>query len=1072
VRTIFTCLGLVVTAAGSAAAPANLVPAGDTYLWTRGAKCWVEEVSPSKPVTISPATALVVEWRNPREVQEVRLRSRDLLPAGEGVRIEWWYRIWPDNGTGGWMRLDDPFNGEWVTAQTQVQAKGDECRITFRPLGTNEVSGIKRTGFVERQTYKVRITTPVPGVIEELRIYSDATLKQATLRFEFGCRRRDKEGGPRFEAVNSRILAKSFPTRNVARVSVEFAGSTNRLSADRGYVICRRGETNSFSVFVDDVVREGGIYVRDVDAFVSDAAKPWSFTTWPGATGEIWREGTIIEEVGRMPEQSFEQVMRAIPRKPVPEMFLGAPNLRQEFALGPRGEIILYADSLRAPGPDLDRRPWSERELIFQFGNGEDPGFWGNDKREVTRTLEEGWLPSVTHEWRSGDLLYRQRSVAAPLLQSIANLNSETGTEPLVLANEIEISNASNERRTASLWIALNHPEGLRLQEGTVLSPSAASDSRDHPGLKAVRAVLHPGGKGKLELCPVVPGMGATNVIRYEIQLGPNESHAIEVAMPYIELLDNRELKALKEVRYSVVHEQVVRFWKERVTRGMTYDVPDKFLNEFFKANFWHVLISTDIDPFTLQHQHGAATHHYRNYANETVMVARSLEMRGEHAVAEKLIEPFLANQGVKGLPGNFKSREGVLYAAHPAEPDPYTAQGYNMHHGWCLLGGAQHFMWTKDEVWLKKNADKLVKACDWIIRERQATRLKNPDGSRPLEYGLAPAGDLEDVEEYLHYYATDAYYFAGLAEAAEVLTQVRHPAASRLRRQAEAFRSDIRTSVSRSVAASPVVKLKDGTWVPYVPPRPYAITHLKEGWIREALYAALTLIEAGIYDEHHPFTEWHLQDLEDNIFLSRESGYGVEDQRANFFNFGGFTLQPNLPDLPVVYLERDQVRNFLRGFYNTCWASLYPESMCFAEWVPDYGKGGGPLFKTPDECKFVQWMRDMLVLEHAGALELGLGIPRAWMRHGQRVAVHRAATFFGQVDLEIHSRASADEIHADVGLTKTGAPRAVSLRLRHPDGKPIASATVNGLPARVNPVRQLIELPQSRSMWKVTARF
>jgi hypothetical protein len=187
------------------------------------------------------------------------------------------------------------------------------------------------------------------------------------------------------------------------------------------------------------------------------------------------------------------------------------------------------------------------------------------------------------------------------------------------------------------------------------------------------------------------------------------------------------------------------------------------------------------------------------------------------------------------------------------------------------------------------------------------------------------------------------------------------------------------------------------------------------------------------------------IQELEDNLFLSSESGYGVRDERENYFDVGGFTLQPNLLDLALVYLERDQPANFVRAFYNTAAASLYPDTMCFAEWVPAPGEGAGPLYKTPDECKFIQWLRQMLVFERGDTLELGLGVPRAWMADGQRVKLERAATHFGALDLEIQSRVNEGEVRAVVRLSPTQPPTGVRIRLRHPEGKPMLGENVNG---------------------------
>lgn len=1047
------------------------------------AKVFLPEISPTKPATLTATRAIQVDWDNPRDVREVRVSFRGPPPSPESLRLEWWRRIWPDNGTGGWMKLDDPFNGNWVVGETLVRSNAQEFSVLFRPLTAREAPGLKQAGADFRRTYKIRLTASQPAVVEDFAVYSDAVSRQTQLRFEWSCRHQPGPDSPSaanppvFEVRNGRLRGTPAVGSRATVVAVDYADSTNRLSPDRGLVVCRRGPTNSFSVFVDDVLREGGLYVRDSDVFVSAADRNLTFATWGGPSGEVWREGTVVEQVSRAPEQSFENVRRAIPLKPVPYMFLGVPLCRQKFTLGANGDLILRADSLRCPGPDSERRPWNWSELIFQFASGPQPTWWRNNRRVVTRSLEAGWLPVATHSWREGDISYTQTSVAAPLAQPISSFASQDGTEPLVLATRIQLRNESASPRTAWLWLALNYARPLALAPDGLLRLTQPSDGTNRPGLEAVRGCFRTGGQGRLELVET----GGPAAVRYQIDLAPGGSHALEFNLPYLELLRPGELAALRQVSFSKLHPEVVGYWRERVGRGMTYEVPDLFLNEFFQASLWHALITTEIDPVTRQYQHGAATHHYKNYLNETMMVARALEMRGEHALARRLIETFLANQSVKGLPGNFATREGVLYAAHPTEPDPYTAQGYNMHHGFGLWGAAEHYFWTRDAAWLVGVADKLVKGCDWVTRERQATRRLNPDGSKPVEYGLAPAGDLEDVEEYLYFYATDAYYHLGLKTVAQALAAVTNgPAAApalsrlaeRLARETTSFRQDIQASLAESVATTPVVRLRDGTYLPFVPPRVHALTHLKEGWIREALYPALHLVFGEVYEERHPFTDWMIQDLEDNVFLSRESGYGPPDPRANFFNLGGFTLQPNLPDLPLTYLKRDQVPNFLRGFYNTAWASLYPETMCFAEWVPAFGKGSGPLYKTPDECKFVQWMGAMLVLERDGGLELGLGVPRAWMRPGQRVRLQRAATWFGSLDLNILSHADTGEIRASVRLRKTDSPRHLRLRLRHPDGRPLRAASVNGRSASLDLARQLIELPPTQEDWEVVGRF
>ena len=1035
-------------------------------------------------VQLTPSKYILVEWAQPRDVRVVQLRFASQSTLAEDIVIEWWQRVWPDNGTGGWMKLDDPFNGQWVAAKTVGAPDTFGFTFVMNPLDTDEAPGIKKTGADFRRTYKLRISSLQPATLKHLAVQSNAALKQAHLRFEWNIKSTvPGQWDPQFEARNGTLLKTSAAGKNTALVDVEYADVAERTSNDRGQVLFRTGSLRDFSVFVDDVIREGGLFVRDIGVFVSDASLNLTHATWKGPAGDVWSEGTVMEQVARMPEQSFEPLIKAIPLKAPQQCFLGVPDLRQEIAVTPSGDIELFADSLRSPGPDADQRPWTWSSLVFRVATGEKPDFATPGRRHVTRQLEEGWLPVIRHDWQDEGIDYTETCVASTLLGDIADLKTTTGTEPVVLAARIEMKNASAVSRTARFWLMPDHAAPIQLAVDGAMVLNAPSDGLEHAGLVPVRGRFNTFGKGELELTnapmQAAPSADASGLppevpqaIRYEIALAPGQSHSIDLVIPYVELLTIEEARALKTITFTNTHDTVVQYWKKRAAAGMTYDVPDRFLNSLFKANLWHVLVSTDLDPITGQSQHGAATHVYLNYLNETAMVIRSLEMRGEHREALKLLNTFLANQGVRNLQGNFKSKEGVLYAAHPQDPDPYTAQGYNMHHGLGMFAAAEHYLWTRDKNYLTQNADKLLKASDWIVRERQATKYKTSLGAHPVEYGLPPAGDLEDVEEFLYYYATSAYCYMGMKEAADALTLGHQDQAGKVRAAASDFLRDLQDSVAQSVATTPVVRLRDGNYVPYIPSRAYALTHRTEGWIREALYPSLHLVTAGVYPPSHPYANWMIQDLEDNVFMSSESGYGLTNPRQDFFNLGGFTLQPNLLDLSILYLERDQTPNFLRAFYNTAWSSLYPDIECFAEWMSAMGQGEGPLYKTPDESKFIQWMRQMLIMERGDSIELGLGVPRAWMANGQRVKITGAATHYGPLDMEIVSQAASGKITALVIIDKTAFPKTILLRLRHPDGRPIRSATVNGKPAVVNSLRQTIELPGNAPRWEVVGLF
>lgn len=1012
--------------------------------------------------------ALQVDWRLPRYVFKLVVKGPK-LPNRADLRIQYWYCVWPDNGSGGWGKLDDPFNGKWIDAAADAAPCPGGLVYTFKPLGKDENPGIKETGFPYRFTYKVRVAPTTNASISQVEAYTEATWKTAELKLEWAKKAAPWNG--KIEARDAVILpgAKSGKSGVYTRLKVKYADSPHGLSADRGQVIFRSAGWDGFSVFVDDVIREGGIYVRDIGAFVSDASKNLTYADWK-RPADAW-DGTIMEKAAGMPEQSLERAMKAMPVKGPADVHLGVPYMRQHFTITPSGSVTLWRKSLRSPGPDADRRPWTDEKLRYTIAAGAK----GTEERNTRRYLQDGYLPVIHTEWDRGDFHVKQSALATMLLGRIAERgDTAKGDEPLVLLDKIELTNRGSETQTAIVRLDISVNVPVSVAANGLMRLGTPSDGKARQGLTPVRGLFDINGKGHFVSPQTKPDESPQ--IRYEVDLAPGESHTVFLNIPYVELLDDKELSALESLRYDRGYEEVVAYWKRRIDREMKYQVPDAILNNLFKANLWHVLITTDKDPPTGLYEHGAATIEYANYLNETGCVARSLEMRGEHEEAFRLMEPFLVSQGLKPLVGNFKSQKGLFYAAYPdPKHDPYTAQAYNMHHGWGLWLLSEHYKWTHDKSYLKTVAPKLIAGCDWITRERQATKVLNPDGSKPVEWGLAPAGDLEDVDEFLYYYATNAYYYLGMKTAAEVLAGIKHPDATRIKKDADAYRADILASIRESMATSPVVRIKDGTYIPYVPPRAYALTHYREGWIRESLYSSLHLLDGDVVEPRSQPITWMLQELEDNIFLSKESGYGVadKDQQGKFFDFGGFCIQPNLLGNATAHLRRDEVPNFLRVFFNTCSASLYPDVMCFSESVPTYGVGGGPTYKTPDESKFIWYMRQMLVLEEGDMLKLGMGVPRAWMSDGKTVTIEKAATLFGPMNMKITSRISSGRITASLDLPFVTPPKMVVLRLRHPAGKPMRRVTVNGKQWRqFNPAKEIVVLPTGLKHAEVTAYF
>ena len=100
--------------------------------------------------------------------------------------------------------------------------------------------------------------------------------------------------------------------------------------------------------------------------------------------------------------------------------------------------------------------------------------------------------------------------------------------------------------------------------------------------------------------------------------------------------------------------------------------------------------------------------------------------------------------------------------------------------------------------------------------------------------------------------------------------------------------------------------------------------------------------------------------------------------------------------------------------------------------------------------------------------------MPREWLRPGNRISVERMGTLFGgTVDLALQVAEDGNSVTVDAKLEKLAVkPKEIRIRLRSGDGRPLASATVNGKPTPVQP-GDVVALPlQTDGTFRIVGRF
>jgi hypothetical protein len=541
----------------------------------------------------------------------------------------------------------------------------------------------------------------------------------------------------------------------------------------------------------------------------------------------------------------------------------------------------------------------------------------------------------------------------------------------------------------------------------------------------------------------------------------------------------------LSELDYEQERARVVAYWRAIADAGVRFDVPEKRFVSFSRSMVVHAHLSTTKDPKSGLFMVPAASYNYQVFANEACFQVLALDALGDHKTAADYLETFIRLQGSKPFPGTYTGDQRAVY--HGAKVDneyDYTASDYNLDHGTVLWTLAEHYFMTRDKRWLNHAVPGMIRAADWVSEQRRGT-MATDAGQPVLEYGLLPAGHLEDNSDWGHWFAVNAYASAGMTRLGEALRETSHPEAERICREAEAFRKDLRQAVLRASQEAPVTRLRDNTYIPYVPVRPHQRYRLfgplrvdyyhrypkpvlptyRLSATREVLYGPLILLNLGVFAGREPVAGWLLDDWEDNLTMSSSFGLNVHGWVDDelWFSRGGMVFQANMQNPVLAYLRRGEIPAALRNLYNDFVACLYPDVNAFTEEFRAWRSPSGPFYKIPDEARFVSRVRDLLVREEGNELWLTPGTPRRWLLPGNHIHLDQMPTTFGPVGLDMAAREK--EIECEIKLPSRNPPATAWLVLRLPEKRALAAVEIDGQPwTQLDAGRGFIRLPTNKS--------
>ncbi len=990
-----------------------------------------------------------VRFEETRDVERVVVTFAG--PAPRRVALHYLRKAWPhsrveqlgDMDTArpsafGWIAIDDWFNTKWHPAKAiVVPLDAHSVEITFTGLARefDDYPGREQYDVTFRRTLGVKVEAK--GEIAGIAVYTRSVPAQTAVRFEFDAGKKTPGTTLQLTGYNARVAGETafaLPrgTRAPITVAVEHMTPAHRYAYDDGHLLCTL-DRDAFTISLPALAAEGPIWYPDAGLYIAHADDP---TTFADYRARITGARTIAEQVCERPEQSLAGAMHGQPRPhPIPFCF-GCKHTRQKFWLEPNGDLLLKRWLLqRSAGRDTARCK-TDGDGRFFFGL----------ERWIPIARYNDPYPALAYniQMKRDELLLEQQCFAVPLASSIL-AGEPAPDDAMVALVRFRVRNTGDAPATVRLPVHYSQ-QSDRANAHLRLSRDACSIPRSE-------RAAPPAAEGRLESAwhdemvlraryetTMIPVQDGADVI-FTQQMAPGESCELLLKVPFIALEGADELAQLAGLRYDACYREMTQYWRSEGNRGARLRTPDAHLNAAYRGHLPIVLMadfgmadgSGEVNTSV-----GAIT--YGNYTNESCMILQELDQRGLHDEVRRRLAVWVHYQSTVWLRGNFTDKDGLFFGAGGLE----SGSSYDQHHGWALWYLAEHFLLTRDEVWFAGVTDAVVRGAEWIIRQRRNTSGTLPH-SRGWERGFLPAGALEDVDDYFYWLSTNVLTWRGLDTAARALAVAGHPAAARIQRDANAYRKDLIRGFETARRHAPLIRLRDGRWIPHYPSRLYRRGR-DFGWIREVLEGSIYLLLSGLYASNSREAKWILDDYQDTRYMTPPFGYYIHDTVMEWFDRGGFSVQPNLLEGLRPYLDRDEPELYLWMFFNA-WAACYREEVnaMVEHPLPVLGFSNNAPMKTSDEANAMKWLCFMFVYTTADALLLGRALPRAWFADAEGVSVEKVVTRFGTVSVRYHP--DGTRLVADAALDLHTPPATTLLRFRHPDKLPIRTVTVNGQP-------------------------
>jgi hypothetical protein len=664
-------------------------------------------------------------------------------------------------------------------------------------------------------------------------------------------------------------------------------------------------------------------------------------------------------------------------------------------------------------------------ELVLRAG----PGLVG--LRAPVRTLEGGRYPIMRYGQRLGGVRYDLEVFAAIV-----------AGQPVAFVR-VELHNDTPRPLQARWAVGMRFsggalkPDGVRRfrfprpvepqREGLLTQPGAIFD----PGWDyafADRAILRDGLVMATFTAPVAgmqvelqrrQGTGAIHpstafgLVEYRVALAPGATRHLDFRMPSQPVADGSPAAgALRDSPFAEHRRAILRDWRATFAQAMQLSLPEPRVQDAYYASLMHILLPRYelADGDWVQPVNKLRYHAF--WLRDASVMTQALDLAGLHRQAGENLGFFGRWQRESGL---FISREGQLDG-----------------HGQAMWAIGEHALRSRDRAFARDALPRLDRAVAWLARARRADPL-----------GLVPPSDPRDNELVAGHLAGDDFWaVAGLQAAVDVARMLDDTQrAADWRAELDGLRTTVRERVQAAAA-------RNGGAIPP------ALDHAGgRDWGN--LWAAWP---APVLDPRSPIVTRTLARARSRF----REGLATYGEFHNLHHYLGFRVWQT-------ELLRDEQARVVEGLYDTL-AHTTNTSGGFKTGVRPYARRSVDDNLAPHGWfagELVALIRNMLVRERDGGLELLSAVPGRWLRPGHATVVRRAPTKLGTIDVSLRPVRGGALLRWDAAAVPAGTPLwwrvpAAASDVRAPGLR--AGATTLLLPGRAGALRISWRLPRRSS--------